>query len=256
MESPIFSSIDSPSLSILSLVSSPMILSPLRSPTSCFTEPPGDYDSTVLAMAILRGDLDTVVSFVGLGATISERHHWTLYQACLVGVSMVEALLACPDIAIKMSSPDENHDTILHFVLRTPSVRFGTNKPKIVKLLAEHGADCFQPDRLGETALHILAGVPGEDEIEMLEDMVSGSGPVPHLNDQNIYGDTALIVAVLCNNVGAVKLLLDVGAEPNIQGEHGIVATQYALQQGNLEILALLTNAGGELVEEMAVDED
>lgn len=34
-----------------------------------------------------------------------------------------------------------------------------------MELLAGYGADYFQPDHLGEKALHILAGLPGDPDV-------------------------------------------------------------------------------------------
>lgn len=93
-----------------------------------------------------------------------------------------------------------------------------------------------------------------EDDVQFLEEVLFGSGSMPHLNDQNRYGDTPLIVAVLCNNCRAAKLLLDVGADPNARGEYGIMASQCALRQGNLEMLALLQESGAETCDDVAMD--
>jgi len=98
--------------------------------------------------------------------------------------------------------------------------------------------------------------LPGKDKFEILDNIVCGSSPIPHLNDPNIYGDTALIAAVIYNNVAAAKLLLDIGADPNIRGEYNIVATQYTLYYGKFELLALLTDIRRALPKEIAVDEE
>lgn len=159
-----------------------------------------------------------------------------------------------PEITFNISIPDEGGDSILHFVLRTPNTRFGTSKTEIVELLKEHGADLFQPDRLGDTALHILASMPGEEDVQILRQILFGSGPVPYLNNQNHYGDTALTVAVQCNHLQAASLLLAVGADPNIKGEDESTAAQYAFQLGHMEMLALLWNSGAEIGGEVGLD--
>lgn len=213
-----------------------------------------DNDSVVLAMGILRGNVSNVEALVHLGATISERHRWTLYQACLVGSDMMKALLVSPEICSNICDPDESGDAILHFVLRTPCTRFSTSKMQVVQLLLEHGADLFQPDRLGETSLHILAAMSGEEEVQIFRTILFSSRPVPCLDHQNHYGDTALIVASICGHLEAARLLLSVGADPNIMGEDGMVAAQYAYQQGNLGMLDLLQEYGAETGEGMALD--
>lgn len=49
-------------------------------------------------------------------------------------------------------------------------------------------------------------------------------------------------------------MLLDVGANPNVKGDNGVVATQHALDHGKFEMLTLLTHAGGALPKEIAED--
>ncbi|KUI64510.1 Palmitoyltransferase akr1 [Cytospora mali] len=205
-----------------------------------------EHEASVLAMAILTGNTTEVQSLVNVGVTISERHHWTLYQACLQGVDMVGALLASPDINFNIDIPNDGGDPILHYVLRTPGSRFEGGKTSVVRLLLAHGADPFKHDRFGETALHILAGNT-EEEIEL----VSGNVLPPPLDDQNHYGDTALIVAVISRNLAAARVLLEAGANPNLKGEQNSTAAQYAERQGCLDMMCLLVGFGAELDDDM-----
>lgn len=244
---------DSPFSTSQSMFSSPMVMSPA---SSSMASQDLDYDSTALAMAILSGNEANVEDLVRLGATLSERHYWTLYQACLIGPDMIKALLVSPDITFNIRIPDDGGDSILHFVLRTPASRFGADKMQVVALLLEHGTDPFQVDHLGETALHILAGMPGEDETQLLRRMLASSCPLSALNHQNHYGDTALFVAVICNHYNAANLLLNLGADPNIKGEDGVGAAQYAFQVGSMEMLGLLQRFGAEIGEWMAIDNE
>lgn len=201
-------------------------------------------------MAILGGDTAQVESMVNLGARLSAEHHWILYQACLQGTDMLKAVLRnAPSNTDLDLSP--NGDSILHLALRTPARRFGTEKVKVAELLFDNGADPFRQDRLGETALHILAAMPADEEIELLRTLLDGSGPIPYLNQQNMYGDTALIIAVTSYNIDAARLLLAVGADPNMKGEYGNTAYQYAYQQGNTEMLELLYHFGADTLDYM-----
>lgn len=247
---------DSPFSASETTLSSPMAISPLHSPaSSCFAQSlVPDYDSAVLAMGILAGNVAHVEALVRLGATISERDRWTLYQACLVGSDMVQALILSPQISSAICSPSESGDAIVHWVLRTPCTRFGTSKQYVIELLWDQGADLFEPDRLGDTCLHVLAAMPEEGNAEILRSILSERGRTPCLDNQNHYGDTALIIAVICNHFEAATLLLSFGADPNIKGEHGMVAMHYAVQQRNLEMLALLQQYGAENGEEMVID--
>lgn len=100
---------------------------------------------------------------------------------------------------------------------------------EVIELFSSYGADLFQPNRLGETSLHILAAMLGEDEAEILCLILSGKGPVPYLNYRNYYSDTALIVAVIYNHFETVRMLLRVGVDSNIKRDNGMLAAQYAL---------------------------
>lgn len=59
---------------------------------------------------------------------------------------------------------------------------------------------------------------------------------------------------MICEHLEAFKLLVAAGANPNIEGEYGGTALQHALQQGHLNILAVLDGSGAETCEEMLVD--
>lgn len=52
------------------------------------------HDSTVLAMAVLDGDIDQVRALINIGVVMSDQHPWVLYQACLQGLGMIQALCA------------------------------------------------------------------------------------------------------------------------------------------------------------------
>lgn len=130
----------------------------------------------------------------------------------------------------------------MHLVLRTPVGRFEGGKSQIVEFLCNNGADPFGRDRLSETALHILAGQPGEENLDLLQNILndSGSGPVPYLNHRNHYGYTALAAAVVQHNLPAARLLLEFGADPDFEDDLGGSAAYYASRRGDLEMLELL----------------
>ncbi|KAL1850470.1 hypothetical protein Daus18300_012884 [Diaporthe australafricana] len=209
-----------------------------------------DHDSTVLAMAVLGGDAAQVESMVNFGAKVSAEHHWILYQACLQGRDMLRALLHKSRDNEEFHLPP-NGESVLHLALRTPARRFGTEKADVVEFLVDKGADPFQQDKLGETALHILAAMPADEEIELLKALLDDSEPILCLNQQNTYGDTALVIAVTSYNIDAARALLEVGADPNVKGEYGNTAYQYAYQQGNSEMLELLYHFGADTLDFM-----
>lgn len=218
-----------------------MVISLLHSPSSSFQQSPIlDYESDMLAIGILAGNVAHVEALVRLEATVSVRHHWTLYQACLVGSDIVQALLLSPQISSALYDPAESGDAIVHWVLRTSSSRFSTLKQQVVELLSKHSARFFEPDKLRETYLYILAAIPEEEEAEILRVILLERGRTPCLNHRNHSSDTALIIAIIYNHLEAAKLLLNLGADPNIKGEGGLPAIYHAIYQSNLEMLALL----------------
>jgi len=68
------------------------------------------------------------------------------------------------------------------------------------------------------------------------------------LNRRNDYGETPLIRASFhaINNAQLVKMLLDAGADPDIQDELGQTALMKAGYTGNIEIVKRLLNAGAD----------
>jgi hypothetical protein len=206
---------------------------------------PEEFESTSLVTAILAADTDRVRALVGIGVALSESHHWVLYQACLQGMDMLQAIVASRGVTLNEVVPDAHGDCLLHYILRTPSSRFSMDKTSIVKVLLDHGADPFSRDRHGDTSLHILAGMNSEDHALLL--LFLGSGGHSQLNRRNRYNDTPLIVAVLYDHHRAARALLEHGADPHARGERGMSAMEFALQSGNSEMVDLLLVFGASL---------
>jgi ankyrin repeat protein len=61
-----------------------------------------------------------------------------------------------------------------------------------------------------------------------------------HINLQNNYGNTPLIVAVLYNHVDCIGFLLDHGADITIRGEGGFSALDFAIKRHCIEADMLL----------------
>jgi len=57
------------------------------------------------------------------------------------------------------------------------------------------------------------------------------------------YTET-LIRAVLYGNKAAVRQILAQGADPNARDKHGVIALDYAIRSGHLEIADILRQAG------------
>lgn len=50
--------------------------------------------------------------------------------------------------------------------------------------------------------------------------------------------------AVLCGNAAAVRQMLAQGVDPNARDKHGVIALDYAIRSGHLEIADMLRQAG------------
>lgn len=220
-----------------------------------------DRAAGLLTMSILEGDLAQVQSLIEAGVSVAEHDTWVLYYACLEGLDMVQALLASPRIDFNIPVPELEGDTILHLILRTAPDHFRDCKKDIVKILIQNGVNPLQRDRHGDTALHILAGDVADGasgDTELLNYLLGDSGTISgdtglgniqmecraHIDCQNDspYQNTPLIVAVLYNHVACVRLLLEHGADPQILGEGGYSALDFATEREYAEAAGFLVS--------------
>jgi len=111
------------------------------------------------------------------------------------------------------------------------------------ELLAHH-ADVNKQHPSGWTALMTAAMFGNLEYIEKLCERGAQIDAVI-IGPENI-GQTALICAVLNNNYLAAKALADRGLDINHKDASGRTALDYALQNGNIEIVQILINKGAE----------
>ena len=113
-----------------------------------------------------------------------------------------------------------------------------------VKLLLEHQPNLIIKYDEGwdeeQTAL-MIAAVKGHTEIVRL---LLDRGADPNIQDDQ--GQTALINAIFSISIETVKLLLDRGADPNIQDDQGQTALMFTARNGHTEIMELLILAGAD----------
>jgi len=107
------------------------------------------------------------------------------------------------------------------------------NKPKIVKLLLENGADPNVEDE-GRTLLSIAAL-----NNEMLR-LLLEKGADPNIKDDN--GATPIIYAVYSRKIDNVKLLLDHHADPNVEDEDGETPLIIAKLNNDIKMVELLSH--------------
>jgi len=112
-----------------------------------------------------------------------------------------------------------------------------------MNILVAHGADPFLLSTLGQSILHAAA----ESKIDHgLAGALAIWKPNPHkldINQINVWGETALHLSTWCS-AACVKLLLEAGADPNVQQEDGQVPLHCAGLSGQgsdrREIVSLL----------------
>lgn len=128
---------------------------------------------------------------------------------------------------------DGNGNTALHY-----SISHG-NFMIVDALLGSGVCDVNKPNKAGATAMMLtsLATIQDENYWKTVEKLFT-------MGDVNIRasqaGQTALMLAVSRGNVRMVQLLLNYGADVNVQDEDGSTALMCASEHGHLDIVRLL----------------
>ncbi|KAF8902785.1 ankyrin repeat-containing domain protein [Gymnopilus junonius] len=140
----------------------------------------------------------------------------------------------------------------------------------VVKYLLEHGANVNSEDRHGSTAVQAAISckdlktveylldhganlnkydVKDQSIIDLLFDAIERcfNAIVKHLLEYGVNAEYALISASYSNNLDAMKLLLDYGADVNFQTKNGDTALRGAVQMGHLNITAYLVEHGADM---------
>jgi len=107
-------------------------------------------------------------------------------------------------------------------------------QPAAVDLLLEKHADHCAADLKGNTA---LMGVAFKGELAIAERLVGRCD----VNTGNHEGQTAVMMAALFGHADIIRLLAKHGADLRAKDASGNTADGLARQQGNAEMLALLT---------------
>jgi len=210
-----------------------------------------------LINAVLSGDVAHAESLAKLGVRVASPNTWIVVEACLHGVDMIRALTSNRHIDLNSILPEQQGDRVLHSILRMSSSRFPA-KAEVVSLLLREGVDPLQPDRRGNNALHILSASADDSSVQdygLLQSVLCGDRDIPArvhnaclaaINIRNMGGEgnTALIIAIQCDNEDVVSLLLEHGASPNAPGEFGRRPLFFAVARNYVRIAALLLNHG------------
>ncbi|RYP89376.1 hypothetical protein DL770_004438 [Monosporascus sp. CRB-9-2] len=96
-----------------------------------------------------------------------------------------------------------------------------------MRVLIEHGADALLLSNLGANIIHAAVESKADSGLVAALKIWRQCPNQLDINQVNIWGETALHVAS-CLSASCVKLLLDAGADPDIQDKSGQVALHFA----------------------------
>ncbi|RKK78769.1 hypothetical protein BFJ71_g16397 [Fusarium oxysporum] len=217
-----------------------------------------DVPSETPAYAVVSNNLTQVRELAAGGAYGRPSDAWTIYQACLQGSVMIQALSANEEIDLNPVILGQMGDRVFHFLLRTSPDRFHSSKLGVIKRLLQLGIDPLEPDHFGNTALHIVAELPAyQESMQLMELLLGDDAPGTSqaaclsnidrrngLHDTAEIGNTALHVAILHNNEACAKRLLESGASTHLTGLSNETPLSLALQGDCTGIVHLLLEHG------------
>ena len=108
----------------------------------------------------------------------------------------------------------------------------------MAKILILMGADVGKANRFGTTPT-MMAAWKNQDEIlhALLQRDVS-------LKDQDLNGNTALLLSIIYGNYATTELLLKAEEDPNQRNRQGIAAVDLAIKYSHVDIANLLMAYG------------
>lgn len=176
-----------------------------------------------------------------------------LMQACLAGnIDRVRELLAeNPDSLWQI---EETGDTVLHFAARR------RRDIAIFQLLLDRGADVYAVNKSGETVFHIAAAVHNYDLVKYLLDKncftadsltATGEAESVEMHETKIVFNknphTALHIAAEKGFKDIAELLLEHGADVNLQDGEGDTPLHYAAGNFDAEMICFLVKKGADV---------
>ena len=118
---------------------------------------------------------------------------------------------------------------------------------EVIQLLLKNNADLEIEDKDGDRAVHHAAFGNEPRVIELLHAHSKNPNTPLDLNSRNKRYQTALHIAVNKSHLEVVKVLLKLGAHPNLQDIDGDMALHDAISKKNEEIAKLLLDANADL---------
>jgi ankyrin repeat protein len=200
------------------------------------------------AIASLDDKRDIMTILLEYGADVNETFHgatalgWAIHEGNLDRVRFVLSLGAESDLLMFNLFPDCDHDAFDDCV-----------HEQIFLALLEYGADIEQRDCCGDTLFHLAARKTYTRLLRALLDRVTSTETLD-LTDE--HGRTALYYAARKSEkssthrrlafVSIVQMLIDAGADVNVQDAGGFSALIEAADLDHVETVRLLLDAGAD----------
>jgi ankyrin repeat protein len=157
------------------------------------------------------------------------------------------SMLGCDDPGHSGVIPAEIRNNAVQHLLRQPE----ENLDKIRDLL-DASTSPGHLEKYGDTALHVLASIPGPNSAKVMSALLTVGLAEPESNQSkyrrmietpNSHGYTPLVVAVMYGQVHCVKVLVSAGADPNNPGETGNSAFRIAVERSNYGVQQALSGS-------------
>lgn len=115
------------------------------------------------------------------------------------------------------------------------------DKPEMVRLLLEHGADINAKDITGMTPLHVAANLGLNDQVRLLVELGAD------LNARDEFGDTPLHAAAYSRYLkdSTLRLLVELGADLNAENKAGLTPEELARDKALDEAAEVLAELRG-----------
>jgi len=203
------------------------------------------YDSSYLHLAASQGNLDLIVAMIDQGAKTEATDR--LGNTPLGWARDAATIQTLLDKGANVNAPQGLDRQTLLFRLISSGTRQGLMEKEKdtvgarIAVLVKHGADVNIGDAYGRTPLHIAAASGDITLMSILVDHGANVNAVTNIGQDRELGNTPLAMA---KNVETATFLVKNGA--SLQPTDGDAPLLYAVKSGNVELVKLLLEMGSD----------